>query len=44
MVEEVGLEPTMPEAEDLQSPEVANASRSPYFLVEVRRIELRLIG
>jgi hypothetical protein len=30
MVENQGFEPRIPEVEDLQSPEVANASHSPY--------------
>ena len=30
MVEEVGLEPTMPEAEDLQSPGVTNFPTLPF--------------
>ena len=31
MVENQGFEPRMPEATDLQSAEVTNASRSPYM-------------
>ncbi len=33
MVEIQGFEPRMPEATDLQSAEVTNASQSPYILV-----------
>ena len=32
MVENQGFEPRMPEATDLQSAEVTNASRSPYLV------------
>ena len=33
LVDEVGLEPTMPEAEDLQSPGVTNFPTHPKFTI-----------
>ena len=39
-MENQGFEPRIPEVEDLQSPEVANASHSPNFMVDRGRIEL----
>ena len=35
LVELVGLEPTMPEAEDLQSPGVTNFPTTPYLVLDV---------
>ena len=40
LVETVGVEPTVPEAADLQSTGVTNFPTSPNFLVGAQRIEL----
>ena len=40
LVDEVGFEPTMPEAADLQSAGVTNFPTHPYFLVGLERLEL----
>ena len=44
LVDEVGFEPTMPEAADLQSAGVTNFPTHPNFMVPQRRLELLKFG